>query len=90
MQFVTLEIPGLDGMVRGFFMSRSLAAPPASQQHFPAVRAVAVLPKRFDSADAAAAWMKENAEQGGNAVAVQIGTARWQVGAWVKDVSKPA
>ena len=90
MQFVTLEIPGADGMVRGFFMARSLQAPPASQQNFPGVRAVAILPKRFDSADAAAAWLKDTAEQGGNAVAVQIGAARWLVGAWVADVPKGA
>jgi hypothetical protein len=90
MQFVTLEIAGADGMVRGFFMARSLAAPPASQQHFPGVPAVAILPKRFDSADTAAAWIKANAEQGGNAVAVQIGSMRWLVGAWIKDVSNPA
>jgi hypothetical protein len=90
MQFVTLEMAGADGMVRGLFMSRSLAAPPASQQHFPGVRAVAILPKRFDSSDAAAAWIKENAEQGGNAVAVQIGNMRWLIGAWVKDVPNPA
>lgn len=89
MRFVTLEVAGVDGMVRGLFLSRSLATPPASQQHFPGVRAVAILPKRFDSADAAATWLKETAEQGGNAVAVQIGNARWLVGAWVTDVSKP-
>ena len=90
MQFVTLEITGLDGMVRGFFMSRSLAAPPASQQHFPGVRSVAILPKRFDTAEAAASWLEQTAQQGGNAVAVQIGSTRWLVGAWVKDLSTPS
>jgi hypothetical protein len=88
MRFVTREVDGADGMVRGLFMSRSLSAPPASQQHFPGVRAVAILPKRFDSADAAATWLKETAEQGGNAVAVQIAPARWLIGAWVTDVPK--
>jgi hypothetical protein len=85
MRFVTLQIPGADGMVRGFFMSRSLAAPPASQATFPGVRTVAILPKRFDSADAAATWLEQTAEQGGNAVAVQIGAAQWLVGAWITD-----
>jgi hypothetical protein len=85
MRFVTLQIPGADGMVRGFFMSRSLAAPPASHGHFPGIRSVAILPKRFDSADAAAAWLEQTAEQGGNAVGVQIGPAQWLVGAWVTD-----
>ena len=85
MRFVTLEIPGVDGMVRGFFMSRSLAAPPASHATFPGVRTVAILPKRFDSADTAANWLEQTAEQGGNAVAVQIGPAQWLVGAWIAD-----
>jgi hypothetical protein len=86
MRFVTLPIDGADGMVRGFFMARSLAAPPASQQHFPGVRAVAVLPKRFESAAAAETWLKETAEQGGNAVAVQIAPTRWLIGAWVAEI----
>ncbi len=86
MRFVTHEVVGADGMVRGMFLSRSLATPPASQAHFPGVRAVAVLPKRFDSADAAAPWLEQTAEHGGNAVAVQIGPSRWLVGAWVSDV----
>ncbi len=88
MQFVTLEIPGADGMVRGLFMSRSLAGPAPSQARFPGVRSVAILPKRFDAADTAAAWLKETAEPGGNAVAVQIDSARWLVGAWVADIPK--
>ena len=86
MRFVTHEMLGADGMVRGMFLSRSLAAPPASQAHFPGVRAVAILPKRFDSADAAASWLEQTAERGGNAVAVQIGSSRWLIGAWVADV----
>jgi hypothetical protein len=89
MRFVTLEIPGADGMVRGFFMSRSLSAPPASHAHFPGVRSVAILPKRFDAADAAASWLQDTAEPGGNAIAVEIGSSRWLVGAWVADVSTP-
>ncbi len=87
MRFVTHELVGADGMVRGFFLSRSLATPPMSQAHFPGIRAVAILPKRFDSADAANAWIEQTAERGGNAVAVQIGSSRWLIGAWVADVS---
>ena len=87
MRFVTHEVIGADGMVRGMFLSRSLAAPPASQAHFPGVRAVAILPKRFDSADAAIPGSSRQRERGGNAVAVQIGPSRWLIGAWVADVS---
>jgi hypothetical protein len=86
MRFVTLEMTGADGMVRGMFLSRSLAAPAASQAHFPGIRAVAILPKQFDSAEAAAPWLQKTAEQGGNAVAVQIGPSRWLIGAWISDV----
>ena len=87
MRFVTQELAGADGMVRGLFLSRSLATPPMSQSQFPGVRAVAILPKRFDSADAAKPWLEQTAERGGNAVAVQIGPSRWLIGAWVADVS---
>ncbi len=87
MRFVTLEMTGADGMVRGLFLSRSLSAPAASQERFPGVRAVAILAKQFDSAETALPWLQKSAEQGGNAVAVQIGPARWLVGAWIDDVS---
>lgn len=87
MRFVTHEVIGADGMVRGLFLSRSLATPAASQAHFPGIRAVAILPKRFDSADAATPWLEQTAERGGNAVAVQIGAARWLIGAWVNAAS---
>ncbi len=86
MRFVTHEMAGADGMVRGLFAARSLSGPPMSQSIFPGVRAVAILPKRFDSADAAKAWLEQPAARGGNAVAVQIGSARWLIGAWVTDV----
>ena len=89
MRFVTHEITGADRMVRGFFQSRSLAAPRASSQYFPGIRAVAVLAKRFDSADAAIPWLQETAEQGGNAVAAQIAASRWLIGAWTSDVPEP-
>lgn len=87
MQFVTHEISGADGMVRGFFLSRSLAAPPASRAYFPGIEAVAILPKQFDSAADAIPWVKATAQHGGNAIAVQIGPTRWLIGAWVGDAS---
>jgi hypothetical protein len=87
MRFVTHELVGADGMVRGLFLSRSLATPPTSHAQFPGIRAVALLPKRFDSADAAKPWLEQTAERGGNAVAVQIGPSRWLIGAWLPDVS---
>lgn len=79
---VTETIEGLDGMVRGYFMSRSLGQP-ASAAKFPGVRQVAILPKRFDSIDAARAFIDAHAEPGGNAIAVQYGMQRWLVGAKV-------
>lgn len=87
MQFVTHEISGADGMIRGFFLSRSLAAPPASRAYFPGIDAVAILAKQFDSAADATAWVKATAQPGGNAIAVQIGPTRWLIGAWVGDVA---
>ena len=62
MQFVTHEISGADGMVRGLFLSRSLAAPPASSAYFPGIEAVAILPKQFDSAAEAIPWVKTMAQ----------------------------
>jgi hypothetical protein len=87
MRFVTHEVIGADGMVRGMFLSRSLATPPASQAHFPGISAVAILPKRFDTTDSAILWLEQTAERGGNAVAVQVGPSRWLIGAWIGDVS---
>ena len=87
MRFVTHEVIGADGMVRGMFLSRNLAAAPVSQAHFPGVHAVAILPKRFDSTDTAIPWLEQTAQRGGNAVAVQIGPSRWLIGAWIGDVS---
>ena len=89
MRFVTHEIIGADGMVRGLFLSRSLSSPPPSSQHFPGIHAVAILAKRFESTTAAIPWLQETAEQGGNAVAVQTGPSRWLIGAWLTDVSEP-
>ena len=36
MRFVTHEVIGADGMVRGMFLSRSLATPPRRKRTFPA------------------------------------------------------
>lgn len=83
-RFVTETIEGLDGMVRGYFMSRSLGEP-ASAARFPGVRQVAILPKRFDSVDAASAFIEAHAEPGGNAIAVQYAAQRWLVGAKLSD-----
>ncbi len=80
--FVTQTIEGMDGMVRGYFTSRALGEP-ASAAVFPGVRQVAILPKKFDSMDAATVFIETNAEPGGNAVAVQYARDRWLVGAWV-------
>lgn len=85
MRFVTHEMTGADGMVRGLFAARSLSGPPPAHAFFPGVRAVAILPKRFESSEAAQAWLEQTAEQGGNAVAVQIGSMRWLIGAWIAD-----
>ena len=90
MRFVTHEVIGADGIVRGMFLSRSLAAPAASQVHFPGIRAVAILAKQFDSAESAESWLQKTAESGGNAVAVQIGPLRWLVGAWIDDAATNA
>lgn len=81
-RFVTQTIEGMDGMVRGYFMSRSLGEP-ASAAPFPGVRQVAILPKKFDSLDAATDFVRTNAQPGGNAVAVQYASGRWLIGAWV-------
>ena len=89
MRFVTHEIIGADGMVRGLFLSRALSSPPASSQYFPGIRAVAILAKRFDSTTAAIPWLQQTAEQGGNAIAVQIGASRWLIGGWVTDFPRP-
>ncbi len=83
-RFVTQTIEGMDGMVRGYFMSRALSEP-ASAQHFPGVRQVAILPKKFESMEAASEFVEANAQPGGNAVAVQFASNLWLVGAWVGD-----
>ena len=84
MKFVTQEIAGMDGAVRGFFMARNLATP-ASAAVFPGISQVAVMPTRFKSGEEASAWLETTAEPGGNAVAVQCGPELWMVGAWIAD-----
>ncbi|TDJ24674.1 MAG: hypothetical protein E2O54_01865 [Gammaproteobacteria bacterium] len=83
-RFITQTIEGMDGMVRGYFMSRALGDP-ASADRFPGVRQVAILPKKFESIEAASEFIETNAEPGGNAVAVQFASNQWLVGAWVAD-----
>jgi len=83
-RFVTQTLHGTDGVVRGHFMSRSLGEP-ASAVEFPGVRQVAILPKRFDSIEAAREFIDANAEPGGNAIAVQYAHETWLVGALVID-----
>lgn len=81
-RFVTQTIDGMDGMVRGYFISRALGEP-ASAAKFPGVRQVAILPKKFDSLEAASEFIEAHAELGGNAIAVQYANQRWLVGARV-------
>ena len=83
MKFVTQQIAGMDGAVRGFFQARNLGAP-ASKDVFPGVSQVAILPTRFKDADEATGWLESTAQPGGNAVAVQIAPQQWLVGAWVE------
>ena len=82
MRFVTQEIAGHEGLVRNLFIARNLGMPTA-RQSFPGVRGVAIMPKGFDDAAAAAAWLEQTAERGGVALAVSIGVQRWLIGAWV-------
>jgi hypothetical protein len=84
MKFVTQEIQGQEGLVRNLFAARDLGTP-AARAKFPGVRGVAIMPRQFDAAEPAAAWLESMAERGGVALAVQIGAQRWLVGAWVSD-----
>lgn len=82
MKFVTQELTGQEGLVRNLFAARDLGAP-TSRGAFPGVRGVAIMPKRFDVVAEGAVWLEQTAEQGGVALAVQIGPQRWLIGAWV-------
>ena len=82
MRFVTQEINGHEGLVRNLFAARDLGTPVARRE-FPGVRGVAIMPKGFDDATSAAAWLEQTAERGGVALAVSIGFQRWLIGAWV-------
>jgi hypothetical protein len=84
MKFVTQELLGQEGLVRNLFAARDLGTP-AARGLFPGVRGVAIMPKRFDAAEPAAAWLEQTAEKGGVALAVQTGAQRWLVGAWVSE-----
>lgn len=84
MAFVTREMHGQEGMVRGLFAGRDLRAP-ASAAAFPGVGGVAIMPKQFDDATAAKVWLEGAVQPGGNAVAVKIGPDHWVIGANVRD-----
>ena len=86
MSFVAQEIRGQEGMVRGLFAGRDLRAP-ASTAAFPGIRGVAIMPKQFDDAESARAWLQGVVERGGNAIAVKIGVDRWLIGADVENHS---
>lgn len=81
-KFVTLNLTGHEGMVRGFFMARDMSEP-ASHETFPGIRAVAVLPREFDSVSEAAEFLEQLLEPGGNAGAVRVGSSEWLLGAWL-------
>ena len=81
-RFVTLNLTGQEGMVRGLFMSRDMSEP-ASHGTFPGIRAVAVLPREFDSAPQASEFLEQLLEPGGNAGAVRVGDNEWLLGAWL-------
>ncbi len=82
--FKTMRIKGPEGQVRGLFMNRNLEGTRAAEL-FPGVSAVAILPKEFDNEDAAAEYLKDIVEQGGNAASVRISPEEWLIAAWVSD-----
>ena len=82
-KFVTLTLTGLEGQVRSFFMARDLSQP-ASHDAFPGVRAVAILPREFDSVPDAARFLEQLVEPGGNSGAVRVGEGKWLLGAWIE------
>ena len=81
-KFVTLNLAGQEGMVRGFFMARDMSEP-ASHDTFPGIAAVAVLPREFDSVQPASEFLEQLLEPGGNAGAVRVGDNEWLLGAWL-------
>lgn len=81
-KFVTHPIHGMEGMVRGMFSNRNMQGSVASRV-FPGVRNVAILPKEFPDEQAAADYLQDLIEQGGNAAAVRVADSGWLVCAWV-------
>lgn len=80
--FVTHLVQGMEGMVRGMFSNRNMQGSVASRV-FPGVRNVAILPKEFPDEQAAADYLHDLIEKGGNAAAVKIVGSGWLVCAWV-------
>ena len=80
--FKTLTISGQEGMVRGLFNNRRLQGA-ASEDHFPGIKSVAIVPKVFDEAQAAHVFLQEITEPGGNAAAAKISATDWLIGAWI-------
>ena len=81
---VTHIVEGADGAVRGLFQNRQLGAA-ASAELFPGVPQVAVMPTLFSSEANARAFILENAEVGGNAIAARFAHQQWLVGAYLSD-----
>jgi hypothetical protein len=88
-RFVTHLIQGMEGMVRGMFSNRNMQGSVASRV-FPGVPNVAILPKEFPDEQAAADYLQDLIEQGGNAAAVKVVDSGWLVCAWVTDVDQAA
>ena len=80
--FKTMRIKGAEGMVRGLFRNRNLQGA-RSEELFPGVPAVAILPKAFESEEEATDYLKGIVEQGGNAASVRVSPEEWLVAAWV-------
>jgi hypothetical protein len=80
-KFITQEVTGVEATVRGYFAARDMNTP-ASQTHFPGVRAVAILPSEFSDQAAATTYLEDLLEPGDNAAAVRIGENKWLIAAW--------
>ena len=81
-RFVSQQVSGGDGAVRAMFANRS-GGPLAAAELFPGISSVAILPKRFDEAGAAEAWLESATSSSPNAAAVEGGRGTWLVGAWI-------
>lgn len=84
-KFVTHQVHGMEGMVRGMFSNRNMQGSVAGRV-FPGVPNVAILPKAFPDEQAAADYLQNLVEQGGNAAAVKVADSGWLVCAWVASI----